>query len=73
LFVSRTWRFTAFVGAGVEEVFASLRELREGFLPHYAEYARHWKESQVETLIAANIRAAKVQINHPVFDKVVAE
>ena len=30
--VSRSWRFTAFVGAGVEEVFASLRELREGFL-----------------------------------------
>jgi branched-chain amino acid transport system substrate-binding protein len=32
LFVSRTWRFIAFVGAGVEEVFASLRELREGLL-----------------------------------------
>jgi branched-chain amino acid transport system substrate-binding protein len=30
--VSRNWRWTAFVGAGVEEVFASLGELREGLL-----------------------------------------
>ena len=32
LLVARHWRFTAFVGAGVEEVLASLRELREGLL-----------------------------------------
>ncbi len=30
--VSRNWRCTAFVGAGVEEVLASLGELREGLL-----------------------------------------
>ena len=29
---SRNWRWTAFVGAGVEEVFASSGELREGLL-----------------------------------------
>ncbi len=32
LLVSRNWRCTAFVGAGVEEVLASLGELREGLL-----------------------------------------
>ncbi len=32
LLVARHWRFIAFVGAGVEEVLASLRELREGLL-----------------------------------------
>jgi ABC-type branched-subunit amino acid transport system substrate-binding protein len=32
LLVSRKWRWTAFVGAGVEEVLASLGELREGLL-----------------------------------------
>ena len=32
LLISRAWRFTAFVGAGVEEVFAPLHELREGLL-----------------------------------------
>ena len=30
--VARNWRFTAFVGAGVEEVLASLGEMREGLL-----------------------------------------
>jgi ABC-type branched-subunit amino acid transport system substrate-binding protein len=30
--LSRNWRFTAFVGAGVEEVLASIGELREGLL-----------------------------------------
>jgi len=32
LLLSRNWRCTAFVGAGVEEVLASLGELREGLL-----------------------------------------
>jgi branched-chain amino acid transport system substrate-binding protein len=32
LLLSRNWRFTAFVGAGVEEVLASLGELREGLI-----------------------------------------
>lgn len=32
LLLSRKWRFIAFVGAGVEEVLASLGELREGLL-----------------------------------------
>src|SRR5581483_10307288 len=32
LLLSRKWRFTAFVGAGVEEVLASLGELREGLI-----------------------------------------
>src|SRR5579859_1605948 len=32
LFLSRKWRFAAFVGAGVEEVLASLGELREGLI-----------------------------------------
>jgi branched-chain amino acid transport system substrate-binding protein len=31
-FLSRNWRFAAFVGAGVEEVLASLGELREGLI-----------------------------------------
>ncbi len=31
-FVARNWRWTAFVGAGVEEVLASLGELREGLI-----------------------------------------
>ncbi len=30
--VARNWRYRAFVGAGVEEVFASLGELREGLI-----------------------------------------
>lgn len=32
LLLSRNWRFTAFIGAGVEEVLASLGELREGLM-----------------------------------------
>ena len=32
LLLARKWRFKAFVGAGVEEVLASLDELREGLL-----------------------------------------
>jgi hypothetical protein len=46
------------------------------YLPFAAvesQVLQDWKESQVEALIAANTRAAKVQINHTVFDKVVAE
>ena len=38
-----------------------------------SQVLQHWKESQVEGLITANIRAARVQINHTVFDKVVAQ
>jgi hypothetical protein len=46
------------------------------YLPFAAvesQVLQDWKESQVEALISANIRAARVQINHTVFDKVVAE
>jgi branched-chain amino acid transport system substrate-binding protein len=32
LLLARTWRFSAFVGAGVEEVFASLEARREGLI-----------------------------------------
>lgn len=32
LLLSRNWRFTTFVGAGVEEVLASLGELKEGLI-----------------------------------------
>lgn len=32
LLLSRNWRFTAFVGAGVEEVLTSLGDLREGLI-----------------------------------------
>ena len=45
------------------------------YLPFAAvesQVPQQWKEDQVEVLIAANIRAAKVQINHTVSDKVVA-
>lgn len=37
-----------------------------------SEVLQDWKESQIEASIAANIRAADIQINHTVFDKVVA-
>ncbi len=48
----------------------------EKYLPFAAvesQVLQDWKESQAEALIAANIRAAKIQINHTVFDKVVAQ
>ncbi len=38
-----------------------------------SQVLRYWQESQVEALIAANIRAARVRINHTVFDKVAVQ
>ena len=38
-----------------------------------SQVLQYWKERQVEALIAANIRAARVRINHTVFDKVVVQ
>jgi hypothetical protein len=43
------------------------------YLPFAAvesQVLQDWKESQVEALIAANTRVAKVQINHTVFDEI---
>lgn len=45
------------------------------YLPFAAvesQVLQQWKENQVDALISANVRAAKAQINHTVFDKVIA-
>ena len=45
------------------------------YLPFAAvefQVLHQWQDSQVEELIATNVRAATVRINHTVFDKVMA-
>ncbi|ADJ49539.1 hypothetical protein AMES_7715 [Amycolatopsis mediterranei S699] len=46
------------------------------YLPFVAvepQVVQRWKDDQFESLIAANIRAAHVEINHMVFDKIEAQ
>lgn len=49
--VARNWRYIAFVGAGVEEVLASLGDLREGLLgpAQWVAHTAHWPDEGPDT------------------------
>jgi hypothetical protein len=57
--------------AVLDQLYGELRShtVRRGRI----QVLQQWKQNQVEALIAANIRAGKVQVNHTVIDKVVAQ